>query len=710
MDDDLRETLERLEDRLQRLERRMDEVEEAVGVEAEEEETREDADLDTVDEEEKEDAGEAAVYGDIGVEETATETGDDLKEDGTDEEERSLETDVGVKWFGRVGALAVVVGVVLFFNYAFEQGWIGPLGRVALGVAAGVSLVGVGEFFSRRDGYGFWSATVKGLGVAVVYFAVYASYGLEAYREALGTPLVAAVAGMTVVVAGGVALAVRDGSRPLSYEAFLLGYVTAFLSTEFGVGGVVYVVLLSAAVGAVVYREGWTWLSAGGAVGAYAVYLAWGPDEGQALAAVFLVAVFAVFLGQSATASARDYDVTPNLWLNVVNSVGFAALFVPVVREHGAAFDVPATGVFLAVFAVLHAGLYGAARAQESEVKKVYPYLGVIFLVAALWELLSPFGFTVSVAVVAAAVFAASQRTGIDEARRSAHGVAAVAVIAALWFVDEFGSFEVTSPLEPSYLFAFGAVAAALYVIYILGRRGDGFRVVEDELGVASDRPATAYVYSATAALVMVTLVFNEGGDYLSTPLLVAYGAVLVYAGAAGETIDLRAEAYAVTAVAVGKLVVVDAEEFAAFDAAEPLARSTLPLFAFAVVGLYLGYVVLQDAELTETERSAPLAYSAAAAFVAVVGFSAELDGLGVSAAWAVYGLALLGLGIRLGAKDLRIEGVAVLGLAAVKVFLFDTLGLSPAARIASYIILGIILLAASFAYTRYRDKIAETL
>lgn len=707
MDDDLRETLERLEDRLRRVERRMDEVEDALGVESEEDVTGEDTESDTVDEK----AEDTAVYGDVEAEEAATETDGDQKEDeDVGEEGRSLETDVGVKWFGRVGAFAVVVGVVLFFNYAFEQGWIGPLGRVALGVAAGISLVGVGEFFSRRDGYGFWSATVKGLGVAVVYFAVYASYGLETYREALGTPLVAAVAGMTLVVAGGVALALRDGSRPLSYEAFFLGYVTALLSTEFGFGGVVYVVLLSAAVGAVVYREGWGWLSVGGAAGAYAVYLVWGPEAGSQLAAGFLVAVFAVFLSQSAAVSVRDHDVTPNLWLNVVNSVGFAALFVPVVREHGAAFDVSVTGVFLAVFAALHAGLYAVATAREAEVKRVYPYLGVVFLVAALWELLLPFGFTVSVAVVAAALFAASQKVDIPETRRAAHGVAVVAVVAALWFVDEFAAFDATNPVEPSYLVALGAVAAALYAIYVLGRRGDNFTVVEDELGVASDRPATAYVYSATAALVTVALIFNEGGDYLSTPLLVAYGVALVYAGTAGETVDLRAEAYAVTAVAVGKLVAVDAEEFAAFDAAEPLARSTLPLFVVAVVGLYAGYVVLQDAGLTEAESRVPLAYSATAAFVAVVGFSAELDGLGVSAAWAVYGLGLLALGIRAGAKDLRLEGVAVLGLATAKVFLFDTLGLSPAARIASYIILGVILLAASFAYTRYRDKIAETL
>jgi len=262
MDDDLRETLERLEDRIQRLERRMDEVEEAAGVDTEEK--AEQGDVEETADEDRVQTEEAAVYGGIGVDEGEGVDKAGQKDKDTEGEDRSFETDVGVKWFGRVGALAVAVGVVLFFNYAFEQGWIGPLGRVALGVLAGLGLVGVGEFFSRRGGYGFWSATVKGLGVAVAYFAVYASYGLDSYREALGTPLVAAVAGMTLVVAGGVALAVREGSRPLSYEAFFLGYVTAFLSTGFDAVGVVYVVLLSAAVGAVVYREGWTWLSVGG--------------------------------------------------------------------------------------------------------------------------------------------------------------------------------------------------------------------------------------------------------------------------------------------------------------------------------------------------------------------------------------------------------------------------------------------------------------
>lgn len=719
MDDELRETLERLEAKIERLESRLDAVEEEVGVEtgdeAEEAEAETETEAGTVAETEAE--AEDGAEPDAETEaETGTEAEEETVEKPHGEEETSLEADVVIKWFGRIGALAVIVGVVLFFNYAIEQGWIGPLGRVLTGVAAGVALVGVGEFWSRREGYGFWAGTVKGLGVAVTYFAVYASYGLESYRGALGTSLVVAVAGMTVVVAGGVALALRDGSRPLSYEAFFLGYVTAFLSADFGASGLVYVLLLSAAVGAVVYREGWTWLSVGGAFGAYLVYAARGPEPEQAVAVVagFLLAVFVVFLAQSTAVALRgrigntETEATANVWLNVVNSVGFGVLFVPVARLYEMPADVSSVGVFFVGFALLHAVLYVGAETRELKVGTVYPYLGTLFLVVAYWELLPEHGFVAASAFTAVALFAVSYRD-VPEARRSAHALSVLAFVAAVWFSEGFGRFDVSEPLADSYLVGFGAVVVSLYAVYVVGRRKGG--IVPETAGSSVADTKAGYAYSATAAFVGVLLVLFEAGDFFSTPVLVVYGLALLYAGVSFDSIDLRAEAYGVTALAVGKLLIVDFGEFAAFDTAEPLARSTLPLFVAGVVGLYAGYVYLGKKEtvLSEREARVPTGYSAAAAVVAVFGIAAELDGLGVSAGWAVYGLALLALGVRAETKDLRLEAIAVLALATAKVFLFDTRGLGSGARIVSYITLGVILLVASFVYTRYREEIAET-
>ncbi len=46
------------------------------------------------------------------------------------EDTRSLESRIGSQWFNRVGILAMLIGVAWFLKLAFDNHWIGPLGRV----------------------------------------------------------------------------------------------------------------------------------------------------------------------------------------------------------------------------------------------------------------------------------------------------------------------------------------------------------------------------------------------------------------------------------------------------------------------------------------------------------------------------------------------------------------------------------------------------
>ena len=45
-----------------------------------------------------------------------------------------LEARIGSQWLNRVGIVAVLVGVSLFLKYAFEGKWVGPPGRVLIGL------------------------------------------------------------------------------------------------------------------------------------------------------------------------------------------------------------------------------------------------------------------------------------------------------------------------------------------------------------------------------------------------------------------------------------------------------------------------------------------------------------------------------------------------------------------------------------------------
>ncbi len=79
-----------------------------------------------------------------------------------------------------------------------------------------------------------------------------------------------------------------------------------------------------------------------------------------------------------------------------------------------------------------------------------------------------------------------------------------------------------------------------------------------------------------------------------------------------------------------------------------------------------------------------------------------------LSAAWALYSIILMIVGIIKRYKPIRLLALILFGVTIFKVFFVDLSYLKGFPRILSFIILGVILLVAGFLYNKYRDKIHE--
>jgi uncharacterized membrane protein len=77
------------------------------------------------------------------------------------------------------------------------------------------------------------------------------------------------------------------------------------------------------------------------------------------------------------------------------------------------------------------------------------------------------------------------------------------------------------------------------------------------------------------------------------------------------------------------------------------------------------------------------------------------------SAAWALFGVAVLALGSRMANRTLRWVGLGVLLFTTAKVFLFDMAHLAGAVRAASFLALGAVLLAGAL-MTRRLAKLGD--
>jgi len=74
-----------------------------------------------------------------------------------------------------------------------------------------------------------------------------------------------------------------------------------------------------------------------------------------------------------------------------------------------------------------------------------------------------------------------------------------------------------------------------------------------------------------------------------------------------------------------------------------------------------------------------------------------------VSALWGLAGLCALLVGLRRDMRELRIGALTLLLVTVAKVFLYDLSALGSVYRVVSFMALGALLLAASFAYQRLR-------
>src|ERR1041385_9057568 len=86
----------------------------------------------------------------------------------------SLEGTIGKLWLNRIGIVAILIGVAYFLKYAFDSGWIGPGGRVAIGLIAGMAVVVWSESF-RRKGSAAFSYSLKAVGIGILYLSLWAA-------------------------------------------------------------------------------------------------------------------------------------------------------------------------------------------------------------------------------------------------------------------------------------------------------------------------------------------------------------------------------------------------------------------------------------------------------------------------------------------------------------------------------------------------------
>jgi len=208
----------------------------------------------------------------------------------------SLESRIGSQWFNRVGILAVLIAMAWFLKLAIDNHWIGPLGRVLIGLVSGAALIVWSERFRNR-GYAVFSYSLKAIGSGVLYLSLWAAFS---YFHLI--PGAAAFVAMIVVTAFNGFMAWVQDSELLALYAIVGGFSTPVLIStgeNHEVTLLSYMLLLDFAVLVLVILRPWSRLLFSAYIGSVLLFAAWAleyySDAQWMRTSLFLACFFIVF-------------------------------------------------------------------------------------------------------------------------------------------------------------------------------------------------------------------------------------------------------------------------------------------------------------------------------------------------------------------------------------------------------------------------------
>jgi uncharacterized membrane protein len=175
---------------------------------------------------------------------------------GKTSEGNDLETEIGGRWLNRIAIVALLVGFSFGLKYAFDNNWIGPSGRVAIGILIGALMMPWSSWLLGR-GYSYFSEGIVALGEATLFLSVWAGcqyYTL--YSRDVG------FFGMILITAAMAAIALGRDSQRIAVLCLLGGYATPVLvSTGQDHQIVLFTYLLILGAGMLVMGERKDWYS-----------------------------------------------------------------------------------------------------------------------------------------------------------------------------------------------------------------------------------------------------------------------------------------------------------------------------------------------------------------------------------------------------------------------------------------------------------------
>ena len=607
----------------------------------------------------------------------------------------ALETKVGLTVINRIGVITLVLGVAFFFKWAVDNNWIGPAGRVLLGILAGSATLWAGDVLWRKAQRAF-AQGITGTGIAVLYLSFYSAFGFyHLIPQVLAFPLMCSVTGLAF------ALSLRYDSPAVTALGLLGGYLTPILLSTgedhpwflFS-----YIFLLDAATLALAKKRNWRLLELMSVVATVLIYGAWlikVPRHTDRLpATAFLFAFYALF----------SWSLEPALYVSLH---ALAALAIVNIGQESPALFFPLALLLAA------GGLVYAER--RPFLYMLYGAFGSFWLSYALFALSnSPAGVLPEfLGITAAFLVFFLWNVWRLAGKQQMPGAQRLSVVALNGIVYYAAAYQILHVPHHNYL---GLLAVAVAGAYL------SFGAFLYRTRSAAEQDLRPILLSLGMALAFATLAIPI--QFTGFTITIAWSleaAVLSWIGLRLHNSRAVVGGMVVFALVAFRLLSFDSTMLPDARTYSLLWNQRFVTFAVASISFFLAAWWT-----SQTSRSIALWEYLAGHIILLSALSLELiawaersmppenvlstQTVSISVLFGVYALVLVSVGVATRTAVNRIAGLVLIGLVIVKLYLFDVWQLQRPYRISAFIALGVLLISTSFLYSRFRPLIESLL
>jgi len=346
----------------------------------------------------------------------------------------------------------------------------------------------------------------------------------------------------------------------------------------------------------------------------------------------------------------------------------------------------------------------------ERDVTVNASYGATLLLSLILWKELPSVAVAVAWTVLSLTLFEISCKFGLSSLRYQSHllmiAVFGRVFMANFTIVDEaFGLSHRILSVTP--------IIATLYYLRL--------RILEELPGTSNTKNtgtgATGYgiyvsrLYSYAAAILVVALMRFELGRAYAVLGWAAILPIFYWLGRRQDEFDFRAQSYLLAILTFARSWATSVYLLGSFYGLPERVVTMVPVIAALLAATFMSPRQAVPAFrpgnwATYVDTVSRQFFAQLASTLVPILIFYQLSADYVSMGWAIAALALLGTGFATRERTFRLCGLALFLLTLGKVTLFDLAGVETIYRILSFIVLGVILLLASLAYTRYRKTV----